>query len=95
MIAIAAMIGTFAAIALAAVRLLGGPTLQDRVLAANLVIVLAATLCAALATLQLKSGALDVALALLLGAYVINLAALKVFKLGTFQAALARARELA
>lgn len=93
MIALAAIVGTLAAVLLASIRLIGGPTLQDRVLAANLVMVLAATMCAALATLRPMSGALDVALALLLGAYVINLAVLKVFKLGTFQAALARARE--
>lgn len=93
MIALAAIVGMLAAIALAVVRLIGGPTLQDRVLAANLILILAATMSAALAVLRGAAGATDVAFALLLGAYAINLAVLKMFKLGTFQAALARARE--
>lgn len=93
MIALAAIVGALAAMLLAAIRLIGGPTLQDRVLAANLIIVLSALICGALAALQRAPNAIDVALALLLGAYVISLAMLKVFKLGTFQAALARARE--
>ncbi len=93
MIVLAAIVGALAATLLAAVRLIGGPTLQDRVLAANLIIILSAMMCAALAVLQRASSGIDVALALLLGAYAINLAVLKVFKLGTFQAALARARE--
>jgi multisubunit Na+/H+ antiporter MnhF subunit len=93
LIAFAAIVGMLAATALAAVRLIGGPTLQDRILAANLLIVLCATMSAAFAALWGAAGAIDVALALLLGAYAINIAALKMFKLGTFQAALARARE--
>lgn len=93
MIALAAIVGALAAMLLAVVRLIGGPTLQDRVLAANLIVILSAMMCGALAFLQRASNAIDVALALLLAAYAINLAVLKVFKLGTFQAALTRARE--
>lgn len=90
MIAAATAFGALLVMLLAAVRLIGGPTLQDRVLAANLVIVLAALMFGAVAALENAPGAVDVAFALLLGAYVTNLAALKVFKLGTFQAGLAR-----
>lgn len=77
-------------LALALVRLAAGPTLYDRALAATAVVTRAALACAALAVAWGWSGWLDVAIALVLGALVLNAATLKFFRARSFQPSLAR-----
>ncbi len=93
MIALAAAAGATIALSLALVRLFAGPTLYDRALAANIIVVNAALICTSAAVAARRSEGVDVALALLLGALVVNIAVLKVFRARTFQAPLAQAWE--
>ncbi len=93
MIALAAAAGAAIALSLALVRLFAGPTLYDRALAANVIVVNTALICAAAAVAARRSEGVDVALALMFGALVVNIAVLKVFRARTFQAPLAQARE--
>lgn len=79
--------------ALALVRMFAGPTLYDRALAVNGVISKAALICAALAVALGQGAAADAAIVLVLGAFVLNVAALKFFRAKTFQAPLARAED--
>jgi multicomponent Na+:H+ antiporter subunit F len=74
-------------------RLFAGPTLYDRALAVNAVVFKAALICAALAVALGRSEAVDAAFVLVLGAFVLNAAALKFFRAKTFQAPLARAQD--
>lgn len=90
MIALAAAALVAVALALCLTRLFGGPTLYDRVLGANAVIWKGALICAAIAVAAGNGQWLDVALALVLGAFVFNVALLKFFRIRTFQAPLAR-----
>ena len=89
---IALIVAGAAALALALVlmRLIAGPTLYDRALAAKSIVVRVAVVCAALAVTTGVSAWVDVGFALLLGFLVVMTAALKVFRARTFQAPLAR-----
>lgn len=82
-------LGLFVLVVLTSVRLAMGPTLQDRALAAKALIVQAALLCAAFAAAADLPGLVDVSLVLVLGALVLLLAVVKIFRLRTFQAPLA------
>jgi len=93
MIAIALAFGVAIGLVLAMLRLFAGPTLQDRALAAKTVIIRIALICAAVAVAAGRSEWLDVAIALLLGAFVVMIAVLKVFRVRTFQAPLSRSVE--
>ena len=92
MIAFAAA-AAMAALALALLRLFAGPTLYDRNLAANAITMYAALICACGAVAAGRTDGVDVALALLLGSFVVNVAVLKFFRTRTFQAPLAQAQE--
>lgn len=93
MIALAVAAGAAIAIALSLLRLFAGPTLYDRTLAANTIVLNAALVCAAGASAARRSDGIDAALALMFVAFVINVALLKFFRARTFQAPLAQARE--
>jgi multicomponent Na+:H+ antiporter subunit F len=93
MIALAAAAGVAITLALALVRLFAGPTLHDRTLAASAAIVRAALIAAAIAVSAGQAAWIDAAIALALGAFVVNTAVLKFFRARTFQAPLARAEE--
>jgi multicomponent Na+:H+ antiporter subunit F len=93
MIALAAAAAALLALGLTLVRLFGGPTLYDRTLAANLMVMNVALLCACLASAAGHTVAIDIALALLFGSFVINVAVLKFFRARNFQAPLAQTRE--
>lgn len=90
MIAVVAAALVAVALALCLTRLFGGPTLYDRILGANAVVQKAALICAAVAVAAGRSDWLDVALALVLGGFVFNVAVLKFFRVRSFQAPLAR-----
>ncbi|WP_395645354.1 monovalent cation/H+ antiporter complex subunit F [Terricaulis sp.] len=93
MIALAAAAGMVLAMVLILVRMFSGPTLYDRTLAANSMLMKAALLCAAVAVMVGQQAWLDVAFALVFGGFVLSIAVLKFFRARTFQAPLARARE--
>lgn len=80
-------------LALTLVRLFAGPTLYDRALAVNAIVFKAALVCAAISVVSGRSEAVDAAFVLVLGAFVLNAAALKFFRANTFQAPLARAED--
>jgi multisubunit Na+/H+ antiporter MnhF subunit len=88
MMALIAALGALAVVALAGVRLFVGPTLQDRMLGANLMIIGVVLVCAALASLARNPLWTEVAIALLLCCYALNVAALRVFRLNSLQAPL-------
>ncbi len=90
MVALAAALAALIGAVLAAPRLLFGPTLQDRALAVNAVCAKMALACAAAAILTGQHDAIAVAFALVLAGYVVNLAVLKFFRHGTWQAPMAR-----
>lgn len=93
MIAVTAAFGLLISLALALARLFGGPTLYDRVLAANAAALKAAIIAGAVAMAAGRSEWIDVALALALGAFVVNVAVLKFFRVRTFQPPLVRTQE--
>lgn len=93
MIALAAAAGAAITLGLGLVRLFVGPTLYDRALAANFIVMNAALICAGAAVAARRADGIDVALALLLGAFVVNVAVLKFFRAHTFQAPLAQPGE--
>lgn len=93
MIALIGAAGVALVLALTMVRLHAGPTLYDRALAANSVIIKGALICAALAAAVGRADFVDAAFALALGGFVLNAAILKFFRAGTFQAPLVRAGE--
>lgn len=93
MIALAAAIGVALTLALCLIRLFGGPTLYDRTLAANAILAKAGLVCAAVGVMAGQSAWIDAAFALVLCGFVLNIAILKFFRVRTFQAPLARARE--
>ncbi len=86
MIAFAAAIALSALILLIMTRLFAGPTLHDRALAANAIVMKAVLICAALAAAAGEDAWADTAITLLLGSFVTHAAALKFFAAGTFQA---------
>jgi multicomponent Na+:H+ antiporter subunit F len=90
MIAIVAAIGVAATLALSLIRLFAGPTLYDRALIASSVVVKAALLCAAVSVALGRAEGVDVALVLMLAAFVLGAAMLKFFRARTFQAPMAR-----
>lgn len=71
-------------------RLAAGPAMTDRVAGAAMVLIAATLAIAAGATAARQPAALDLALALILGVFAMALAAWKLIRLGTLQAALAR-----
>lgn len=89
MIAAFTAAGIVLVLALTLVRLFVGPTLYDRVLAANAVAAKLVLVVAAIAAASGQAGVVDVALALALASFVINAAVLKFFRARTFQAPLA------
>jgi multicomponent Na+:H+ antiporter subunit F len=94
MIALVAALGALLTLALALPRLLLGPTLYDRVLSANVAAAMAALLCACGAAATGRGALIDVALALLFGALVVNVAVFKFFRARSFQPPLSQpARE--
>lgn len=90
MIAFAASAALVVLIALTLMRLFAGPTIYDRALAVNGVVLKAALLCATLAVAFQRSEGVEAAFVLMFGLFVLNTATLKVFRARTFQAPLAR-----
>lgn len=90
MIAVIGAIGVAATLAFSLIRLFAGPTLYDRALIAGSVVVKAALLCAATGVALGRAEGVDVALLLMLGAFVLGAATLKFFRARTFQAPMAR-----
>lgn len=93
MIALAAASGVAVALALTLLRLFVGPTLYDRTLAVNAIVIKAALICAAAAVAMGRSEWIDVSIAFVLAAVVASAAVLKFFRARTFQAPLARQGE--
>jgi multicomponent Na+:H+ antiporter subunit F len=91
MIALIAAAAAALLLALTLLRLHAGPTLYDRALAASSIVTKGALVCAALAASMGRAEFVDVALALALAGFVVAAAVLKFFRLGTFQAPMARA----
>lgn len=75
------------------VRVFAGPTLYDRMLAANSALVKLALTAAALGTALLSPSAVDAAIVVLIGAVALSMALFKLFKVRTFQPPLASVRE--
>ena len=71
-------------------RLLNGPTLYDRALAASALVLRTALACAALAVAAGRADWVDAAVALFLAALTLNAAVLKFFRTRSFQPPLAR-----
>lgn len=94
MTALAAAIGVGIALLLCVVRLFAGPTLYDRTLAVNGLIIKAAVIVAAAGVVLARSEFIDVALAFVLACVVVNVAVLKFFRSRTLQAPLARVEDL-
>ncbi|MEQ1817326.1 MAG: monovalent cation/H+ antiporter complex subunit F [Terricaulis sp.] len=94
MTALAAAIGVGIALLLCVVRLFAGPTLYDRTLAMNGIVIKVAIIAAAAAVATGRASLADAALAFLLASVVANVAVLKFFRSRTFQAPLMRAEEL-
>lgn len=94
MTALAAAIGVGIALLLCVVRLFAGPTLYDRTLAMNGIVIKVAIIAAAAAVATGRAPLADAALAFLLASVVANVAVLKFFRSRTFQAPLMRAEEL-
>lgn len=79
------------AIALASVRLLLGPTLYDRALAAHVIVFLAALCVAAVAVAMGQPAWIDAAVALIIADLALAIAMLKYFGRRSLQPPLARA----
>lgn len=90
MIALVGAGGVALMLALTLLRLHAGPTLYDRALAASSVTAKAAILCAALAASAGRVDFVDAAFAIALGGFVLNVAILKFFRAGNFQAPMVR-----
>ncbi len=93
MIAVIAAAGALLALLLCLPRLIFGPTLHDRALAARSLAIRVALIAAAGAVAFADARLTDVALVLAFSALVLSFAALKAFRLRTFQAPLARSGE--
>ena len=83
-------VGVTVAAALALARLLAGPTLYDRVLAANSIAWKAGLVCATFAALFRRAEWIDAAMAMVFGAFVLNVALVKFFRAHSFQPPLDR-----
>jgi multicomponent Na+:H+ antiporter subunit F len=94
MTALAAAIGVGIALLLCVVRLFAGPTLYDRTLAANGVIIKLAIIVGAAGVMTAQSAFVDAALAFVLASVVANVAVLKFFRSRSFQTPLARAEDV-
>jgi multicomponent Na+:H+ antiporter subunit F len=94
MTALAAAIGSGIALLLCSVRLFAGPTLYDRTLAANGIIIKLAIIVAAAGVIAARAEYVDAALAFVLACVVVNVAVLKFFRVRTLQAPLARAEDV-
>ncbi|MBL8545601.1 MAG: cation:proton antiporter [Hyphomonadaceae bacterium] len=94
MTAFAAIIGVGVALLLCVARLFAGPTLYDRTLAVNGVVIKLAIIVAAAGVITERAVFVDAGLGLLLASVVVNVAVLKFFRSGTFQAPLARSEDL-
>ncbi len=94
MTALAAIIGVGLSLLLCVVRLFAGPTLYDRTLAVNGVVMKIAIIVAAAGVLAESAVFVDAALGFLLSSVVVNVAVLKFFRSGAFQTPLARAEDL-
>jgi multicomponent Na+:H+ antiporter subunit F len=90
MIALIGATGVALLLALTLLRLHAGPTLYDRALAASSGTTKAALICAALAASAGRADFVDPAFALALGGFVLNVAILKFFRTGSFQAPIVR-----
>lgn len=93
MIALTVALAAIFVLALCLVRLLLGPTLYDRVIAANAIALISAVVAAALSVWRQDESGVDVSIALIIGAVVSNVAFLKFSSLRTFQAAIVNAQE--
>lgn len=80
-------------IALISVRLFASATLYDRALAVNAIVLQAALICAAGAAALGRVEGVDAAIVLVFALFVLNAAAVKFFRVRTFQAPLARREE--
>jgi len=92
-IALIVAAGATIALALSMLRLFAGPSLYDRALAANSVVVKAMLIAAAGAVAANEPRFADMCIALAAALLVVNVAAAKFFRARTFQAPLARAEE--
>jgi len=81
------------ATALSSLRLFASGTLYDRTLAVNTIVLHGALICAAAAAASGAVESADAALVIVFGLFVLNAAALKFFRVRTFQAPLARSEE--
>lgn len=93
MIALSAAVAAGAVLLLCLVRLFLGPTLYDRVIAANAAGLCIVVIVAAFAVMGADARALDVCIALVLAMLVGDVALLKFSSAKTFQTALARAED--
>jgi multisubunit Na+/H+ antiporter MnhF subunit len=93
MIALAAAFGVCVLMAPTLLRLVAGPTLHDRALAANALVLQAALVCAAIAVIAGRTDWTDAAFALVFASFVTHAAILKFFRAGTFQAPMTRGEE--
>jgi len=94
MTALAAAIGAGIALLLCVVRLVAGPTLYDRTLAVNGLIIKVAIIVAAAGVIAARGAYVDAALAFVFACIVVNVAVLKFFRSRTLQAPLARAEDV-
>jgi multisubunit Na+/H+ antiporter MnhF subunit len=93
MIALGAAIAAMSVLLLCLVRLCFGPTLYDRVIAANAGGHCVALGLAALAVMRADGRALDIGIALMFAIVALNLAMFKFSYAKTFQSAIARAED--
>jgi multisubunit Na+/H+ antiporter MnhF subunit len=93
MIALGAAIAAMSVLLLCLVRLCFGPTLYDRVIAANAGGHCIALGLAALAVMRADGRALDIGIALMFAIVALNLAMFKFSYAKTFQSAIARAED--
>jgi multicomponent Na+:H+ antiporter subunit F len=93
MIALIACAAVAVLLVLTLLRLVAGPTLHDRALAAHAIVLQGVLICAGIAASAGRADWTDAAFALVLGSFVVHAAVLKFFRAGTFQAPMARAEE--
>jgi multicomponent Na+:H+ antiporter subunit F len=93
MIALVAGMGVALLLALALVRLFAGPTLYDRVLVLQSLVVRAAAICATIAVAWGSEAGVEAAAVLMLANFVLCTAVLKFFAARTFQAPLVRVED--
>lgn len=93
MIALGAALAASMVLLLALIRVFAGPTLYDRVVAANAGVLCAIVIAAALGVVSGDARALDVCIALVLALLAVNVAMFKFSSARTFQSAIARAED--